>query len=68
MLPRKPTRLELTQDDMTEYDEVKREREKARRAQATATGQQAGSTASAEGERRAERAAASEAVAGVFSR
>ena len=51
MLPRKPTRLELTQDDMTEYDEVKREREKARRAQATATGQQAGGTASAEGER-----------------
>ena len=51
MLPRKPTRLELTQDDMTEYDEVKREREKARRAQAAASGQQAGGAASAAGER-----------------
>lgn len=48
MLPRKPTRLELKQDDMSEYEEVKRERERARRAQAAAAGQQAGA---ASGER-----------------
>ena len=50
MLPRKPTRLELKQDDMTEYEEMKRERERARRAQAAAGGQ-AGGAAPAAGER-----------------
>lgn len=50
MLPRKPTRLELKQDDMVEYEEIKREREMARRAQAAAAGEQAGA-ASAAGER-----------------
>ena len=50
MLPRKPTRLELKQDDMAEYEEIKREREMARRAQAAAAGEQAGAAA-AMGER-----------------
>ena len=42
MLPRKPTRLELKQDDMAEYEEVKRERERQRQRERAAAGEHGG--------------------------